>query len=355
MTTSSRKVTHDIACAYYKLNFKCEKKPNQPRGKFSHYLKISDVFDFIAQNNHKDLVVTSLKGRYVFSIKEVKKKGNNLLLLIERSDKEHEDVRIYNRPSDQTKLVPFEDGDELQRFFHVVVNLDAQAPFSSSILVEQYAGGTGYTFAYILTKILHDFNTNHIQPDFFKVPYEGGGLNEDGTPRLVEFRIKANVDNVAGISLLDRAAEGNLLSISAIEETKKSRIESDPMLVIAKKEFKYIPQQTVFLDQNGQILERGLLQQAMNSVLSKIKKDASLGEDFFYRIRCKEKSRMMSVDIKGDYEESDFGVKIDFIEQFERQTVTQDVKMDEQLFDKMIALLAAHVRSESSNNEGSTP
>lgn len=60
MTTSSRKVTHDIACAYYKLNFKCErKKPNQPRGKFSHYLKISDVFDFIAQNNHKDLVVTS--------------------------------------------------------------------------------------------------------------------------------------------------------------------------------------------------------------------------------------------------------------------------------------------------------
>lgn len=49
---------------------------------------------------------------------------------------------------------------------------------------------------------------------------------------------------------------------------------------------------------------------------------------------------MMSVDIKGDYEESDFGVKIDFIEQFERQTVTQDVKMGKRtVFDKMIALL----------------
>ena len=355
MTTSSRKVIHDIACAYYKLSFKCEKKPNQPRGKFSHYLKVEDVFDFIAQNNHKNLVVTSVKGRYVFSIKEIKKKGNNLLLLIERSDKEHEDVRIYNRPTDKTKLVPFEDGDELQRFFHVVVNLDTKAPYSSNILVEQYAGGTGYTFAYILSKILSDFNVNHTQPDFFKVPYEGGGLNEDGTPRVVEFGIKAHVDNVAGISLLDRAAEGNLLSISAIEETKKSRIESEPMLVIAKKEFKYIPQQTVFLDQNGEILERGLLKQAMNSILSKIKQDAALGDDFFYRVRCKEKSRTMSVDIKGDYTESDFGVKIDFVEQFERQAVTQDVKVDERLFDKMITLLGAHVVSESLSDEGATP
>lgn len=86
--------------------------------------------------------------------------------MIERSDKEHEDVQIHNRPSDQNKLVPFEDGDELQRFFHVVVNLDAQLFLFEYFGPNSMQSGTGYTFAYILTKILHDFNTNHIQPDF---------------------------------------------------------------------------------------------------------------------------------------------------------------------------------------------
>lgn len=352
MTTSSRKVVHDIPCAFYKISFKNEKVPNQPRGKFSHFLSVEQVFDFIKKHNKKDLTVSSVRGRYIYSITEITKKENTLKLLIERSDKESEDVRIFNRPKDTTKLVEFEDGDELQKFFHVIIQLDPINKNSALMLLEQYAGGTGFTFGYIITKILHDLHASNVQPDFFITPYEGGGTNEDGTPRMVEFNIKAEVDNVCGLSILDRAAQGNLLSISAIEEKTKKQIENDPLLIVAKKEFKYIPDRTIFLDQNGQILEKSLLSNAFNSVLSKIKKDASLGDNLFYRVRCKEKSRTISIDIKGDFTESDFGVKIEFIEGFERQAVTQNATSDQKLFNQMHTILSRHIRSEIPPNDG---
>lgn len=352
MTTSSRKVVHDIACAFYKISFKNEKLPKQPRGKFTHFFSVEQVFDFIAKNNHKDLTVSSVKGRYVYSITEITKKENTLYLLIERSDKESEDVRIFNRPKAKTKLVPFEDGDELQKFFHVVIQLDPKNKNSALMVLEQYAGGTGFTFGYIITSILHNLRESNIQPDFFKAPYEGGGTNEDGTPRMVEFATKAEVDNVCGLSILDRAAEGNLLSISAIEEKTKKQIEKDPLLIVAKKEFKYIPDRTIFLDQNGQELEKSLLTQAFTGVLSKIKKDASFGENLFYRVRCKEKSRTMSIDIKGDFAESDIGVKIEFIEGFERQAVTPNVTSDQNLFSRMNTILSRHKGSEILPNDG---
>ncbi|EHU1847409.1 hypothetical protein AW812_RS19215 [Acinetobacter baumannii] len=342
MSTNSRKVVHDIACAFYRISFKNEKLPKQPRGKFSHFFSVEQVFDFIAKHNHKDLTVSSVKGRYVYSITEIKKNENALFLLIERSDKESEDVRIFNRPQATTKLVPFEEGDELQKFFHVVIHLDPKNKNSGLVLVEQYAGGTGYTFGYIITNILHNLRLSNIQPDFFKVPYEGGGTNEDGSPRIVEFATKTEIDNVCGLSLIDRAAQGNLLSISAIEEKQKKQIEDDPLLVIAKKEVKYVPDPTIFLDQNGQELDKSFLSDTFNALLDKIKRDASLGQDFFYRIRCKEKSRIMSIDIKGDFVESDFGVKIEFIEGFERQAVTQTVASDQKLFNRMNIILARH-------------
>ena len=352
MTTSSRKVVHDIACAFYKISFKNEKLPKQPRGKFIHFFSVEQVFDFIAKHNYKDLTVSSVRGRYVYSITEITKKENTLYLLIERSDKESEDVRIFNRPKSETKLVPFEEGDELQKFFHVVIQLDPKNKNSALILLEQHAGGTGFTFAYIITKILHDLREASIQPEFFKAPYGGGGTNEDGSPRMVEFATKAEVDNVSGLSILDRAAQGNLLSISAIEEKTEKQIENDPLLIVAKKEFKYIPDRTVFLNQNGQELEKSLLSNALNSVLNKIKKDASLGENLFYRVRCKEKSRVMSIDIKGDFAESDFGVKIEFIEGFERQAVTQTVTSDQKLFSKMNTILSRHKSLEILPNDG---
>ena len=352
MTTNSRKVVHDIACAFYKISFKNEKLPHQPRGKFTHFFSVEEVFDFIAQHNNKNLTVSSVRGRYIYSISEITKKNKSLYLLIERSDKESEDVRIFNRPKDHTKLVPFEEGDELQKFFHVVIQLDEKNKNSAVMLLEQYAGGTGYTFAYIITKILHDLRELNIQPDFFKAPYEGGGTNEDGTPRMIEFATKTEVDNVCGLSILDRVAEGNLLSISAIEEKTKKQIENDPLLVIAKKEFKYVPSNSLFLDQNGQKLEKNLLSNAFNKVLGTIKKDASLSKDFFYRVRCKEKSRVMSIDIKGDYSESDFGVKIEFIENFERQPVTQAIAADPKLFKKMDTILSNHRGLEISPNDG---
>ncbi|MFW6585671.1 hypothetical protein [Acinetobacter baumannii] len=352
MTKSSRKVVHDIACAFYRLSFKNEKLANQPRGKFSYFFSVEQVFDFIAKHNNKNLTVSSVRGRYVYSIAEISKKSGSLYLLIERSDTKSEDVRIYNRPKSKTKLVPFEDGDELQKFFHVVVKLDPKNKNSATVLVEQYAGGTGFTFAYILTKILHELRELQVQPDFFKAPYEGGGTNEDGSPRIVEFATKAEVDNVCGLSLLDRAAQGNLLNISVIEEKTKKQIENDPMLVIAKKECKYLPDPATFLDQNGQPLEKSLLSSAFGKVLSKIKKDAALGDNIFYRVRCQEKSRLMSIDIKGDFIESDLGVKIEFIENFERQAVTQDVVSDPKLFDRMTTILSHHNRSEILANDG---
>lgn len=124
------------------------------------------------------------------------------------------------------------------------------------------------------------------------------------------------------------------------------------MLIVAKKEFKYIPDRTIFLDQNGQELEKSLLSKAFNGVLSKIKSDASLGENLFYRVRCKEKSRTMSIDIKGDFTESDFGVKIEFIEGFERQPVTQDATSDQKLFSRMNTILSRHKSSEILPNDG---
>ena len=133
---------------------------------------------------------------------------------------------------------------------------------------------------------------------------------------------------------------------------KKEQIENDPLLIVAKKEFKYIPDRTIFLDQNGQILEKSLLSNAFNSVLSKIKKDASLGDNLFYRVRCKEKSRTISIDIKGDFTESDFGVKIEFIEGFERQAVTQNATSDQKLFNQMHTILSRHIRSEIPPNDG---
>lgn len=353
MSTNSRKVVHDIPCAFYKISFKNEKARNQPRGKFSYFLSVEQVFDFLAKhNNNKDLTVSSVRGRYIYSITEIKKKDNTLNLLVERSDKESEDVRIFNRPKAKTKVVPFEDGDELQKFFHVVIQLDPANKNSALMLLEQYAGGTGFTFAYIITKILHDLRESKIQPDFFRAPYEGGGNNEDGSPRMVEFTTKAEVDNVSGLSLLDRAAEGNLLSISAIEEKTKKQIEKDPLLIVAKKEVKYIPDRAIFLDQNGQVLERNLLTQAFTGVLGKIKKDASLGDNLFYRVRCKEKSRTMSIDIKGDFTESDIGVKIEFIEGFERQAVTQTVASDQKIFSRMNTILSRHIGSEILPNDG---
>lgn len=352
MKTNSRKVVHDIPCAFYKISFQNEKVRNQPRGKFSHYLSVEQVFDFIEKHNTKDLTVSSVRGRYIYSITEITKKDNTLNLLIERSDKESEDVRIFNRPNAKTKLVPFEEGDELQKFFHVVIQLDPENKNSALMLLEQYAGGTGFTFAYIITKIMHDLRESKIQPDFFKAPYEGGGTNEDGSPRMVEFSTKAEVDNVCGLSLLDRAAQGNLLSISAIEEKTKKQIEKDPLLIVAKKEFKYIPDRTIFLDQNGQELERNLLSTAFTGVLNKIKKDACFGENLFYRVRCKEKSRTMSIDIKGDFTESDIGVKIEFIEGFERQPVTQNAASDQKLFSKMNTILSRHKGLEILPNDG---
>ena len=53
MTTNSRKVVHDIPCAFYKISFKNEKIPNQPRGKFSHFLSVEQVFDFIKKHNKR--------------------------------------------------------------------------------------------------------------------------------------------------------------------------------------------------------------------------------------------------------------------------------------------------------------
>ena len=169
---------------------------------------------------------------------------------------------------------------------------------------------------------------------------------------MVEFSTKAEVDNVCGLSLLDRAAQGNLLSISAIEEKTKQQIEKDPLLIVAKKEFKYIPDRTIFLDQNGQVLERNLLNNAFTNILKKIKRDASLGENLFYRVRCKEKSRTMSIDIKGDFTESDIGVKIEFIEGFERQAVTQTVASDQRLFKQMDTILSRHKGLEIPPNDG---
>ena len=96
----------------------------------------------------------------------------------------------------------------------------------------------------------------------------------------------------------------------------------------------------------------GLLSTAFNGVLNKIKNDASLGENLFYRVRCKEKSRTMSIDIKGDFTESDFGVKIEFIEGFERQPVTQDATSDQKLFSRMNTILSRHKGSEILPNDG---
>jgi len=352
MVKSSRTVVHDIACAFYKITFKNEKLPKQPRGKLNHFFSVEQVFDFISKKNHKNLTVSSVRGRYIYSINSMVKKNNSIYLLIERSDKESEDMRIFNRPTDQTKLIPFEDGDELQKFFHVVIKLDEKNKNSALMLLEQHAGGTGFTFAYIITKILHDLRTSNIQPDFFQALYEGGGKNEDGTPRIVEFLTKAEVDNVCGLSILDRAAQGNLLSISAIEEKTKKQIENAPLLIRTKKEIKYIPDSTIFLDQNGQKLEKNLLTDTFNKLLGTIKKDASLNSEFFYRVRCKEKSRVMSIDIKGDYSESDFGVKIEFIENFSRQPVTQTISADEKLFNQMDKILSRHTGLEISADDG---
>ena len=60
----------------------------------------------------------------------------------------------------------------------------------------------------------------------------------------------------------------------------------------------------------------------------------------------------MSIDIKGDYSESDFGVKIEFIENFERQPVTQAIAADPKLFKKMDTILSNHRGLEISPNDG---
>ena len=95
-----------------------------------------------------------------------------------------------------------------------------------------------------------------------------------------------------------------------------------------------------------------MLSSTFGKVLAKIKKDAALGDNIFYRVRCQEKSRLMSIDIKGDFIESDLGVKIEFIENFERQSVTQDVVADPKLFDRMTTILSHHNRSEILANDG---
>lgn len=340
MASVTRSVTHDICCSYYNLHFKAEKRPNQPRGKLNKYLNVLDVFNFIKSHNSNGLYVSSVRGRYIFSLKKIDFTGDEFVrVLVERSDKESEDIRIHNRPSNMTRLVQFEDGDEYQRFFHVIIMLDKDNPTSSRMLLEQYSGGTGYTFGYILSAILQELAKQNVQPDFFKTNYPGGGLNEDGSQRMVEFNIKAIIDNVPGITLTDRVAAGNLLSISAIEESKIGQTEDANKLILSKKEFKFIPQPAIYQDQNGDVLEKSIINKNLSDVFDDIRRRSNVSENYFYRVKCKENSRVLSVDIKGDFVESDFGVKLEFIERHSRQSVTENADFDMALCDKMEAMI----------------
>lgn len=76
--------------------------------------------------------------------------------------------------------MPFEEGNELQKFFHVVIQLNHQnLNFTRTICWRHRL----YLCLYLLTKILHDLYKASIQPKFSKVPYEGRGINENSSFR----------------------------------------------------------------------------------------------------------------------------------------------------------------------------
>lgn len=331
-----KSVTHDVPVSFHEIHFEPLKKPKQKlAGEPKTLLKFEDVMTLIMDFDYASVELES-RDRYTYTLYRVRQNKKGIYeCVINCDDSQAEDVIKHNKKKKKTEVVSFNvDESHLIRTHILFQPLEATKGVTARLLIEGNRKVSEQIVRMLFQKILNTIDSKNHQPDFFEEDY-AGTIPTETTDYKMKFSIKTKTSAITDQDFVKQLESGNFYHI-VISEKSVGKVHTEAPFL--HETLQTVQLKPIFTDGH-----KGL-KAVLNGLKSVAKKHfgtekSNNNKEIAYKLCYPEGSHQRTVSFEPENEQiSDFALKREWLNKFERRNMTQDTIFDDNLCRRMSAL-----------------